>query len=116
MLYEMLNKLFFIKLIHTIIFFFMVSCLIYVLYCGLTKTYNWALLLAISAILINALSLLLNHGRCPLTTLAEKHGAEKGSVTDIFLPAWIARNVFRVSTVLFSTELVLLAFRYFMKL
>ena len=93
----------------------MSACLIYILYCGITKTYNWALLLAISAILINGLALLLNHGRCPLTILAEKHGAEKGSVTDIFLPAWIARHLFRLSTVLFSTELVLLAFGYFMK-
>ena len=93
----------------------MSACLIYILYCGITKTYDWTLLLAISAILINGLALLLNHGRCPLTTLAEKQGAEKGSVTDIFLPQWIARNVFRVSTVLFSAELVLLAFRYFIE-
>ena len=112
----MLNKLFVIKLIHSIVFFFVAACLIYLLYCGITKTYNWALFLAISAILINGSALLLNQGRCPLTTLAEKHGAEKGSVTDIFLPTWMVRNVFRVSTVLFSAELVLLAFRYFMKL
>ena len=111
----MLNKIFFIKSIHTAIFVFMSACLLYILYCGITKTYNWALLLAISAIFIEGLALLLNHGRCPLTTLAEKSGAEKGSVTDIFLPQWMARNVFRLSTVLFTVGLVLLAFRYFMK-
>ena len=93
----------------------MSACLVYILYCGITKTYNWALPLAISAVLINGLALLLNHGRCPLTTLAEKQGAEKGSVTDIFLPVWIARNVFRVSTVLFTAELVLLGIGFFMK-
>jgi hypothetical protein len=40
-------------------------------------------------------------------------GAEKGSVTDIFLPDIIARNIFRVSTPLFCAALVLLAVRYF---
>ena len=94
----------------------MSACLIYILYCGITKTYNWPLLLAISAILINGLAVLLNHGRCPLTTLAEKLGAEKGTITDIFLPQWIARNVFAFSTVLFAAELILLGLGYFAKL
>jgi hypothetical protein len=85
----------------------------YILYSGITRTFNWVLLIAIIAILIEGLALLLNNGRCPLTTLAEKYGAENGSVTDIFLPNWIARNVFTVSIILFSAELVLLGFRYF---
>ena len=85
------------------------------LYCGITQTYNWILLLAISTIVIEGLALLLNKGRCPLTTFAEKQGAEKGSVTDIFLPDWIARHVFKVSTALFSVELILLTFRYFIR-
>ncbi len=109
----MLSRLFYIRFIHTLIFFFMSACLVYVLYAGITKTYNLLLLLAICAIFVEGLALLLNRGRCPLTTLAERHGAEKGSVTDIFLPGWIARNVFRVSVVLFPLELALLVLRYF---
>jgi hypothetical protein len=83
------------------------------LYAGITKTYNALVLLAIGAILINFLAILLNQGKCPLTTFAERLGSEKGSVTDIFLPGWIARNLFGISTVLFSTGLILLTFRYF---
>ncbi|HEY7735283.1 MAG TPA: hypothetical protein VH813_00665 [Candidatus Limnocylindrales bacterium] len=30
---------------------------------------------------------------CPLTPLAERYGARKGSVSDIFLPDWLARNL-----------------------
>jgi len=112
----MLNRLFVIKVVHTVVFYFMCACLLYILYCGITGTFNWALLVAIAAIFLEGLALLLNRGRCPFTTLAEKHGAGKGSVTDMFLPLCIARNVFRVSTVLFSFELALLAFRYFTKL
>lgn len=93
----------------------MSACLLYVLYCGITKTYNWILLFAISAILLEGLALLVNKWRCPLTTVAERQGAAKGSVTDIFLPQWMARNVFRVSTILFTAELVLLAFGYLTK-
>ena len=31
--------------------------------------------------------------RCPLTRLAEDAGAPSGSVTDIYLPRWFARNL-----------------------
>ena len=32
-----------------------------------------------------------NGARCPLTSLAESLGADDGSVTDIYLPGWLAR-------------------------
>lgn len=35
---------------------------------------------------------------CPLTPLAERYGAERGSVTDIFLPDVIARNLTVIAT------------------
>ncbi|HJX43678.1 MAG TPA: hypothetical protein VJ352_08365 [Geodermatophilus sp.] len=34
-----------------------------------------------------------NGFRCPLTGLAQQAGATSGSVTDIYLPAWFARNL-----------------------
>jgi len=111
----MINRLFILKLVHSVIFIFQSLCLLYILYCAVTGTFNWILLVAIVAILVNGLVLLLNRWRCPFTTIAERLGTEKGSVTDIFLLNWMARNVFRGSAVLFFIELVLLAFRYFMK-
>jgi hypothetical protein len=89
------------------------GCLIYILYAALARAFNLVLLLALAAIFLEGIALILNKGRCPLTTLAEKWGAEKGSVTDIFLPPIIARNAFRVSAVIFIIELVFLANRYF---
>jgi hypothetical protein len=96
-----------------LIFFFASVCLLYILYAGVTKTFNWILLIALVTILIEGVVLILNKWRCPLTTLAEKYGAEKGSVTDIFLPTIIARNVFKGFAVLFTAEVVLLGIRYF---
>jgi hypothetical protein len=83
------------------------------LFAGITKTFNILVLIAIVSILVNGLLLLINNGRCPFTTFAENQGAEKGSVTDIFLPEWIARNIFRVSFPLFILGLLLLAVRFF---
>ena len=34
-----------------------------------------------------------NGARCPLTGAAEALGAGHGSVTDLFLPRWLARNL-----------------------
>ena len=81
------KKIFVIKLIHSILFFLMAFCLFYILYCAITDKYDWTLLIAMVIIILEGLSLVFNRRRCPLTTLAEKYGAEKGSVTDIFLPA-----------------------------
>jgi len=107
------NKLFLIKFTHSVIFWWQAACLAYLLYAGVTRTFNIWVLIAVLSIFLNGLLLLINNGRCPFTTLAEKQGAAKGSVTDIFLPDCIARNIFRVSFPFFIGELILLAVRYF---
>ena len=91
----------------------MVACLLYILYAGVTTTFNRLLLIAIVAIFIEGGALIFNRWRCPLTTLAEKYGAEKGSVADIFLPEMVTRNSYKWGTVSFVAGLGLLAVRYF---
>lgn len=44
---------------------------------------------------------------CPLTPLAERLGAERGSVTDIFLPDWLARNLTWIATPILVAGLLL---------
>jgi hypothetical protein len=39
-----------------------------------------------------------NGFRCPLTELAERYGAQDGSVTDIYLPKWFAHNMPAIHT------------------
>jgi hypothetical protein len=96
-----------------LIFWWQVVCLVYILYAGIAATFNIILLLAIISIAFNGVLLILNKGRCPFTTLAEKQGAQSGAVTDLFLPKFIARNIFRVSFPFFILELILLAVRFF---
>ena len=107
------NKVFVIKFIHSIIFYFIVLCLFYILYCAIVKNYNWTLLVALGAIFLEGLILLLYRWQCPLTILAQKYGDEKGTVTDILLPTWLVPHTFKIFTVVFSLALVLLGFGYF---
>jgi len=107
------KKIFAIKFVHSVIFIFMVACLGYILYCAITRRYDWTLLVALAAIFIEGLALLLNRWRCPLTTLAERYGATDGAVTDIFLPDWLTRHTFKISTVIVIIELIWLAWGYF---
>ncbi len=109
------KKVFAVKLVHSVIFFFMVACLCYILYCAIARRYDWTLLLALLAIVVEGLVLLLNNGRCPFTGLAEKYGSANGAVTDLFLPLWCARHTFRISTTVVIIELILLGVGYFTK-
>jgi len=79
----------------------MSGCVVYTLYAGLTKASGWYPYLAIGLVCAEGAALFLNRGRCPLTTLALRYGAGRGSVTDIFLPGWAAARVFPVCTGLF---------------
>ena len=110
-----INNIFIIKFIHSIIFIIMSICLLYILYCAIARIYDWTLLVALGAIFLEGAALILNHWQCPLTTLAKKCGDPTGTVTDILLPTWCARRTFKVSTVLFAVELILLGFGYFTK-
>jgi hypothetical protein len=107
------KRIFVIKLVHSVIFFFMVACLAYILYCAITGRYDWTLLIALTAIAGEGLVLLVNHGQCPFTGLARKYGDPNGSVTDLFLPMWCARHTFKISMVVVIIEVIWLAWGYF---
>ena len=102
-----------LKVIHSVIFWIMVACLLYILYSAIVGRYDWTLGGAVGFILVEGLALAINRFRCPLTTLAERWGADHGAITDIFLPAWLARNTFKISTIVFIVELIWLAVGYF---
>jgi hypothetical protein len=102
-----------IKSIHLTLFILMIVSLFYALYCAIAGVYNWLLVAAMIMILIDGLSIVLNRGRCPLTTLAESYGAADGAVTHLILPRWAARYVFKFFFVLFVIEIIWLAIGYF---
>ena len=82
-----------IKAVHTLAWFSIESCMAYVLYAGLAKRTDRRAAIAGAVVAGESLVFAANGFRCPLTDLAEFLGAEHGSVTDIYLPAWFARNL-----------------------
>jgi len=65
----------------------------YVLYAGVARRSNRRAAVAGAVVVGESLIFVGNGLRCPLTQLAERIGAEKGSVTDTYLPDWFARNL-----------------------
>jgi hypothetical protein len=107
------QKVFIIKFVHSFIYLVMLACLAYILYCAIVQRFDWTLLVALGFIVLEGITLLINKGTCPFTPLAEKYGAFRGSVTDLFFPMWCAKHTFKVCTTLFIIELVWLAIGYF---
>lgn len=82
-----------IKLVHTLVWLSVESCMVYLLYAGLRGRSDRRAAYAASVVTGETLVFAANGFRCPLTQLAERHGAASGSVTDIYLPGWFARNL-----------------------
>lgn len=103
-----------IKAVHTLIFLFMSGCILYVLYCGLTRRYDWTLAVALGAVLVEVAVYLLNGRRCPLTQWAQDYGDPTGNdlIADIFLPPAFARKIPPLCGGLFVISLLVLAFNY----
>lgn len=82
-----------IKVVHTAAWLVIESCFSYALYSGLTGRSDRRAALAGGVVAAECVVFAANGFRCPLTVVAESLGAERGSVTDIFLPRWFARNL-----------------------
>ena len=67
--------------------------MLYVLYAGFARRSDRRAALAAAVVGGESLIFAANGFRCPLTDVAESFGDDDGSVTDIFLPRWFARNL-----------------------
>jgi hypothetical protein len=45
-----------------------------------------------AAVLLECFTILVNQGRCPLTSLAARYTTDRAENFDIYLPIWLARN------------------------
>lgn len=82
-----------VKTVHTIAWLSIESCLLAVLYAGITGRAGRRTAIAAAVVTGETLIFAASGFRCPLTIVAERLGAERGSVTDIYLPRWLARNL-----------------------
>ncbi|MCU1430455.1 MAG: hypothetical protein JWL83_4455, partial [Actinomycetia bacterium] len=67
--------------------------MLYVLAAGFARRSDRRVAIAAGAVAGETLVFAANGFRCPLSDVAESLGADSGSVTDLYLPAWFADNL-----------------------
>ena len=82
-----------IKTVHTLIFFSISGLIALFAWDGLRQNPRRRTAVAVLISLAETAVFASNNQVCPLTPLAEELGAERGSVTDIFLPDPISRRI-----------------------
>ncbi|GAB3326481.1 hypothetical protein GCM10027451_51820 [Geodermatophilus aquaeductus] len=82
-----------IRSVHTAAWFSIESCVGYLLWSGAVGRSDRRAAAAAAVVAGECLVFAGNGFRCPLTGLAEAAGAASGSVTDIYLPRWFARDL-----------------------
>jgi hypothetical protein len=82
-----------VKVIHTLVWLSVEAAMVYVLQAGVRRRSDRRVAVAGAVVAAESLIFLANGARCPLTGVAESLGAEKGSVTDIYLPRRFAHNL-----------------------
>jgi hypothetical protein len=92
----MLRSIFFIKFVHTLIFFVLSGCIGFVLYCAIADRITLATWIALVLVAVECIVVWINGWRCPLTIYVEKLGAMNSAVADIFLPKWFADRLFPI--------------------
>jgi hypothetical protein len=107
-----------IKTVHTLIFLFMSASILYILYAGLTRTYDALLVAAFAALILEIVVYLANGLRCPLTKLAQNYGDPTGNdlIADLFLPPAFARRIPPVCGGLFALSVIVLIANYLISL
>jgi hypothetical protein len=102
-----------IKVVHTVIFWILSLCVGYALFSALTgriTSWTWA---AVGLVLVESVVLMMSGWTCPLTLLAERHGAVRGSVADLFLPTWLADRIFPICGTSYVVAVVIIVVRMF---
>jgi hypothetical protein len=87
------RRLALIRGVHTAAWFTIEACVGYLLWSGATGRSDRRAAAAAAVVGGESLVFAANGFRCPMTALAVAAGASSGSVTDIYLPRWFARNL-----------------------
>ncbi len=82
-----------IKAVHTFIWATIESAVVWLVVSGLLGKRDRSVGIAAGIVTLESVVFLANGARCPLTGVAESLGSESGSVTDIFLPRWLAKSL-----------------------
>jgi hypothetical protein len=87
------TRLTLVKGVHSLIFLVELGAILWLVVSGLIGRRDRSVAVAGCLVAAEAAVFVANSGVCPLTPLAERLGARRGSVSDIFLPDPVARTI-----------------------
>lgn len=96
-----------VRAIHTAVFFVELASIGWLVVSGWLGRRDRTVAVAAGLVAAEGLVFVSNAGVCPLTPVAERLGARRGSVSDIFLPDAVARTIPQWSTALVAVAVVL---------
>lgn len=108
---NMSKKLFYIKLMHTIIWFFYVLIIFYILYAGIYNRIDLFLWISVGLVILEGIVLIIFKLKCPITILGYKYSDNQEAGFDIFLPKWLAKNNKTIFTIIFMIGILIIIFR-----
>lgn len=109
------QKLFLVKILHTLVWFFFNVIIFYMLYASVTGRIDVWFWICYSLVLVEGLVLLIFRLRCPLTLIARRYTEDDHDNFDIFLPEWLARHTKRIYTSLVALITVIAILRLIMQ-
>ena len=109
------QKLQLIKIIHTLIWFFFVTVIFYIMYSGICDKITTLTWVSIGLVLGEGVILLLFNMFCPLTVLARKYSSSTRDNFDIYLPEWLARYNKLIFTSIYLVGVLLIFYRIWEK-
>ena len=83
----------FVRAVHSAVFLVELAAILWLVVTGITGRRDRSVAVAGGLVAVEAAVFVANSGICPLTPLAERLGAGRGSVSDIFLPDRVARTI-----------------------
>lgn len=89
-----------VRALHTLVFFVELASIGWLVLSGWFGRRDRSVAIAAGLVGAEGVVFVANAGICPLTPLAERLGARRGSVSDIFLPDAVARTIPQWSTAL----------------
>lgn len=96
-----------VKAVHSLLYFSIEYCMGYLIYAGLKGWEDRRTAIAAGVVGGESIIFLGNRCRCPLTGVAENLGAASGSVTDIYLPGFLASHLVLIPVPLLALALCL---------
>lgn len=102
------TRLIFIKIIHTLIWFFFNVVIFYLLYAVITNKIDIWVWICIGLVVLEGLVLLTFKAMCPITVVARKYSDSDKHNFDIYLPEWLAKYNKEIYTTIFVGALLIL--------